>query len=31
MERDNLNEEKEAVLREFIFIRRENLYWERYS
>ena len=29
MERDNLNEEKEPVLREFIFIRRENLYWER--
>ena len=29
MERDNLNEEKEPVLRELIFIRRENLYWQR--
>ena len=29
MERFNLNEEKEPVLRELIFIRRENLYWQR--
>ena len=29
MEGDNLNEEKEPILRELIFIRRENLYEEK--